>query len=234
MLRRLLYVGLYKGKDDQGEYVQLASDIVDINRLKGTDYLDQVRDWLRTSMPSDAAAVTLGRDPTDTADMDQQHAWRIRAQEDAAALGGLRNPSMSIKRLPGAAATGEKLRNWIDTAINPRYDELKEAMNTLGKESMPSVFADTAVAARRRMASECGVELKPPEELQGELLHRISQELGDPDTEVVRWVREGSTPLGIEKPIVPCGVFPLAEPKTVSDEADAWAQDWNYLSYEEH
>ena len=62
----------------------------------------------------------------------------------------------------------------------------------------------------------------------------MAQELEDPGMEVVRWIREQSTPLGIEKPIIPCGGFPLAEPKTVSDEADTWAQDWNYLSYEEH
>ena len=95
---------------------------------------------------------------------------------------------------------------------------------------MPEVLTVVASEVRHQMAIAYGAKLKRQEELQGELLQKISQDLEDPDVEVVRGVREGSTPMGILKPIVPCGVFPLA----ISGEADTWAQDCNYLSYEEH
>ena len=71
-------------------------------------------------------------------------------------------------------------------------------------------------------------------ELQGKLLQSIGKEAGDPDEEVVRWITESCTPLGISEPIKPCGIFPLVDPKQASDEIDLWASPWNYTSFTEH
>ena len=99
---------------------------------------------------------------------------------------------------------------------------------------MPAVFSQTASDLRARLARELGVSLSSEGDLQGEIMHKLAQELKGPDHEVIRWVREGKTPLGIDKPIIPCGVFPLAEPKAAGEEADSLAHGWNYSSYEEH
>ena len=54
-------------------------------------------------------ASTLGRNLEDTADADQQYAWRKRALEEATAIGGLRNPSANVKMLKGAASVEAEL-----------------------------------------------------------------------------------------------------------------------------
>ena len=56
------------------------------------------------------------------------------------------------------------------------------------------------------------------------------------EVEVPRWLT-GQTPLGIERPIVPVGAFPLEESHAVCSEALDAATQWsagNYASYEEH
>ena len=58
--------------------------------------------------------------------------------------------------------------------------------------------------------------------------------MADTETEVVRWIVEEKTPLGINQPIKPCGAFPIAEPKLANEEADHWASTWNYATFSEH
>ena len=47
-------------------------------------------------------------------------------------------------------------------------------------------------------------------------------------------MKEGSTPLGINKPIKPCGLFPVVEAKQANDDMDTCAPSRNYASYVEH
>ena len=124
---------------------------------------------------------------------------------------------------------GEKLRSMIEKQIDEKYEQLTEASKTLGKAGMPEIFPQIVGELRRTIASEFQVEVVGDEELQGPLIQKISQELGDPDTEVTRWVLEKSTPLGIQHPIVPCGVSPTVDVRQASDETDHWASPWKIV-----
>ena len=128
-------------------------------------------------------------------------------------MGGLRNPHTSIKQLKGAPTTGKKLRQLIDEYIESHRGELTAALVTLGKEEMPQALADAARALMTSAERLYEVPLAADGELQGELLQKLVEELGDPETEVARWILEEKTPLGIERPIRPCGACPIIEPK---------------------
>ena len=121
MLRRLVYVGLREQRDGQGECTLLASEIVDLDKVAGAQFTEQVIGRLRTQGQPDLAAVTLGRTLDSTADKDQQHQWRTRALEDATAIGGLRNPADSVRKLSGAEIVGNHLQKMIDAVVDTRF-----------------------------------------------------------------------------------------------------------------
>ena len=55
---------------------------------------------------------------------------------------------------------------------------------------MPEQLLQTAEQVRACLAKSFEAEVEKEGGLQGSLLQRISAELGDPDTEVVRWIVE--------------------------------------------
>ena len=102
-------------------------------------------------------------------------------------------------------------------------------------------FADPLVIElRRRLCDEHGCEAAPHDSLQHALLGSVLGAAGDPETEVPAWLRT-SVPLGIEKPIKSCGIFPETD-ETQIGPADAdnaaytavGAGFSNYASYAEH
>ena len=82
------------------------------------------------------------------------------------------------------------MRAIIEEHIDANYEQLTEAFKTLGKAEMPDIFPQTVTALRKLIASEYGVDTVGAEELQGPLIQKISQELGDPDIEVTKWILE--------------------------------------------
>ena len=66
------------------------------------------------------------------------------------------------------------------------------------------------------------------------MIEEHARAVGDPDTEAARWLAQESTPLGIDVPIKPGGVFPRADSKDAADEIDLWCHGWNYASYGEN
>ena len=107
-------------------------------------------------------------------------------------------------------------------------------LDTLGGE-MPPVVRELAMAIRTKLSKMLDVPVTDAGPQAG-LLGKLVAAFGDPEVEVPRWLT-GLTPLGIEKPIVPVGVFPMEADHAVCsdalDEATQWATG-NYSSYEEH
>ena len=56
--------------------------------------------------------------------------------------------------------------------------------------------------------------------LQGTLIEAHAKAVGDPDTVAARLLSSEATPLGIDVPIEPGGVFPRADPSVAKDEVD--------------
>ncbi len=178
------------------------------------------------------AGVQIAVDPRRSTD-DSQATKRRKAAEDDEALGGLRTPHRCVKKLSGATSCAEKLRKTIDGYLDD-HPHLLEHVATLGKSQTPMELRDAAAEVRERLIKIFNAQRGAKQGLQGALLEAIARELGDPDTEAVRWVATGSTPIGIERPITPCGVFPLAEPTRAATAADSWFHDWNYASFADH
>ena len=111
-LRKLRYVCEKRGEAKGKATVLLTSEIVDIDSMSRAGFPKQLQDPLNTTR-AELAAIELGR-TAEAYDDGDAAGWRKKAQEDAAAIGGLRNPMSSILRLPGAKQTGAKLREEID------------------------------------------------------------------------------------------------------------------------
>ena len=234
-LKRLGYVCVLKGVDAKGNVRHdVVSDAVDINRLSTQEFEQQVRTKFESGHERDLAAVHLSKDGTTVSDEASQEAWRIKAAEDEKAIGGLRNPHLSIKKLKGDLTTVDKLGKLIDEHVTANYEVLVKSLDTLGKQGTPEVLVQAANELEKRINETFDIQPSQQESLRGELLGKLGAGLEDPDIEAVRWITERNTPLGINKPIVPCGIFPVVEPKQASDEMDTCAQCHNYASFAEH
>ncbi len=192
-----------------------------------------IKNSARRAMPLKWSGVHLATDPMRSTD-DARDCKRQRAREDDDTLGGLRTPHRSVHKLRGAAACSVKLQSTIDDYISTREDVLLDHLSTLGKTTIPTELRDAAAEIREALIKVFNCERTPMRGLQGTLLQAIACELGDQDTEAIRWLTTGSTPLGIEKSIVPCNVFPLAEPAKAATAVDEWYNDDNYASFAEH
>ena len=106
------------------------------------------------------------------------------AIEDDQAIGELRTPRLSIKKLKGVAVACKELRRMIDEYIESSYVQLFGALDTLGKAEMPDVLAEAADILRRQAAEWYNVPASEDHDLQGPLLQKIGLELEDLDTEV--------------------------------------------------
>ena len=83
---------------------------------------------------------------------------RRRVQEEAEAVGGLRNPASSLKHLRQAEAGSAPIRMMIDTVIHKRRKELTQAMNALGQVETPSVCGRQQKRYATRCASTMGCQ----------------------------------------------------------------------------
>ena len=125
------------------------------------------------------------------------------------------------------------MRGTLDKYISEGGHDLEAALDTLGKAETPDIVQDTADKVRAHLCQHYKVASQETG-LQGPLIQAMTKAIGDPDTEVVRWIVDKATPLGIDKPIQSCGIFPSAEPVAADDESEAAGHSWNYASYEEH
>ena len=123
-----------------------------------------------------------------------------REQEDREAIGGLRTPHKSVKRLPGV----DQYRQWLWPILRkalPDDKVLKQAMLTLGVTDTPAELRDAALKLRSELGRELHTEVLKNEGLQGPLVHGLAVLLQDPDEPARKWLLEGAAPLGIEMPI---------------------------------
>ena len=82
-------------------------------------------------------------------DTSNQDAWKLKALEDDRAIGGLRNPHLSIQKLKGDLTRVDQLRAIIDAKVTAGYESVVEALATIGKEEMPDVLAQAAKEIRQ-------------------------------------------------------------------------------------
>ena len=164
--------------------------------------------------------------PTETT-ADSGLSKRRRALEEKEALGGLRNPRKSVENRPAALLTG----HIIDEILTEACGSMQDDLESLGGEAIPVALSATAKKARSMMAEWLKADVAE-KGVQRSIITAIADRSEDPDVDVLVWLR-GRTPLGIELPITPRGIFPLSE-NVVGAEAGLhpWMEiQGNYASY---
>ena len=152
-----------------------------------------------------------------------------RDLENKEAIGGLRRPIWSLERVPGLRSVGQAVSNLFDEYVRENQ-EAARAAEAYGSEGFQIRHVE---GWKRRLDDHFGVDTEAsPVQLKGflhydtpahvALLMAWIKQVGDPDEEVVRWLKEGA-PLGANSDIATCGIFPLKD----SDEV-AWL---NYKSF---
>ncbi|CAK0805575.1 unnamed protein product [Prorocentrum cordatum] len=107
-----------------------------------------------------------------------------RELENTTFPGGMRNPARAVGLNPGLARAGAVARRAFEDFV-----------------------AD--VPEERVSAHDLGA----PSPLQGAFIQGWLRAANDPESQLQEWIEQG-VPLGTERPIVPCGVFPPVEPAT--------------------
>ena len=204
----------------------LVSDAVDVNQMSDKGFLRQTTARLESGEPEGLATVSLGRELSSATAEECQFKWYQRAVEDSQALGGLRNPHRSAEQLTGAKSVGAKLQRCIDEHVAAHWCELEKALQTVGAAHVPTALTEAATVICGKAAECFNSEAAPAEQLQGKLLPSISEELQDPNKEVLRWLVDECAPLGIRCPMELGGAFPTMEPAKAVNELDEWADSW--------
>ena len=92
-----------------------------------------------------------------TTDSSIKGAKRVRAEQDVAAVGGLRQPRNSVRARPSALVTGGRIKRLLDQAVK----EAGSAFTTLGKHEVPEPLRLKASELRRLRAQEFGATTVP-------------------------------------------------------------------------
>lgn len=143
----------------------------------------------------------------------------VRAAEDAAAVGGLRNPADASRHSTGDESRIATIREGLMRAVE-RLPEMQHAVAAVlaGQEPLapPEEVEIAAVAASRRALGLSG----PPSThgVQADVIAKWLEASGDPDTILSQWARDGA-PLGVERPVEQRGIFPPV-PKVPASEED--------------
>ena len=145
----------------------------------------------------------------------------IREQENAQFPGGLQNPNRAVARNPGLRRVGSRIRSVLEQFLCD-FPDVSSVLDLLGKEDAPGFEPEHIKELRSRFASEFSVALQ--EEYTNlrsywvELWESFVSLSRDLDVAVLAWLRTGF-PLGIEREIQYCSVFPPVDANSASVEA---------------
>ena len=166
--------------------------------------------------------------------------------QNLAFVGGMRNPSKAVESLPTVQSLGRRVhQRWKDFTLE--YPEVLFTAETYGtakcKVEVRAVEAWAEALKDMFGPPENKVEERDPMEyhtpMDTDLVAAWVEASGDPESEVPKWLVQGA-PLGIELPILSCGIFPPADEKKGGTEAGEAITDGelekkgfkNYLSVE--
>ena len=169
----------------------------------------------------------------------------LRAAEDRAAVGGMRNPARAVAANPQLRAAGSKVRAALEEFL-AEYPEAQRILDRVGDPHASAPPERLVAAARRRVAHALDV----PESaigtvdvdghkgrLQPALLGGFVRAAADCEVDVESWLTHGA-PMGVNRPITPRGVFPRTDryPGRPAEEISEFLPDVdtfaNYASVE--
>ena len=133
-------------------------------------------------------------------------------------LGGMRNPAEVVEGMPNALSLGLRIFAAWERFIKSNPSTLETAA-TYGTEACDfdekaldrwRAELRKAVGAKGKMKAQLKSKWTFTSPIHGDLLEAWTTKAADPDTEVARWVTEG-TPLGINRDIKNKGIFPPSD-----------------------
>ena len=168
----------------------------------------------------------------------KQTARQRKEAENTNAIGGLRNPHVSIVKVPGWWATGGILECVLEEMFLKHRSKCEQAVGWLGSEEACGFGADIVEGTRHKLCEALGHPHArlPKEGLSAELVEALVRHAEDPDVSLPEWLR-GGTPLGIEKEIKGHGIFPPALPEVTAPcafEHYVCEELGNYTSYKDN
>ena len=135
-----------------------------------------------------------------------------RERENIAAIGGMRNPSVSVQKLPGLCVMGARLSSIIDDA----FAQFPSLLDTLGfiRLGEPKEFdPDVILNLRTMIATEFGADFPESEAspISARMFHLVAEFSDDPDAATLAHWLEAGAPIGILHQIETNGIFPPVE-----------------------
>jgi len=152
----------------------------------------------------------------------------IREAQNTDCIGGLRNPNMAVARSKSLQSTGRRIRGILDKLLQDElwlFEETTSVVDSIGKPGCQGFSTEAVLAARTALTAEFGstfpeVEVGNNRSLfQSNLWEAMLADAGDPETEIVGWMRHGCPTGGVDSRIHSCGIFPLASGATSAVES---------------
>ena len=187
-------------------------------------------------LPGDLATIVDVDRPTPLRGVEPAGARALRRQEDALAVGGMRNPGHAVSKLPLLRATLSALRPILLKAVTQDLRISGVVSSILEGSRVEGLPADVVAHVRAGVAQALGVEASQGPGLQPALFEGLAL-AGDPDHHLHHWLREGA-PLGVLHPVESAGIFPptpcvQASPEQLAGLVTDYHQWENYRSAEE-
>ena len=141
----------------------------------------------------------------------------MREQENATALGGMRNPAESVEWMPHARTTGRRIRALLERFLD-QHQELSQTAENIRQgrfDEHSVVFPRKHIRLlRRALLESLGAGDVPFTDngICAAILRAYASSAGDPDIVLADWLETGA-PIGIINSIPNTGVFPTVEPK---------------------
>ena len=133
-----------------------------------------------------------------------------------------------MQNRPSALRVGRIVYDILQSIFDPE----SRTIDSLGSDEVLVELDQAAIKARALLARELKTELVEAG-VQINLLRTLGEMSEDPDVDVPDWLA-GNTPVGIERPITPRGVFP----SKMTGELEEWTELHyalgNYSSYSEY
>ena len=157
-----------------------------------------------------------------------------RDEEDLWSNAGARNTRDVIDRWPEYPAAMDKIRNVL-LQFRACHHELRHLADACGPSASrappPTALIDTL---RRRVARKLGLDSSDADlhhvasPWRFRLVSKVMSLAGDPDTEVPKWLEQG-TPVGIKAQVLPSGLLPLVSEyaSTTAEKLQQQAQ-WSH------
>ena len=165
----------------------------------------------------------------------------LREAENQAALGGMRNPSTSVARIPGWGSVGDRLRYCLERIVTEHEDTFRTIIGALGTATASAIPERIVQSAQLAIEAEFGIPAgrtghhSSMRFLRGDILQALVTAARDPERSVPDWVDHGA-PLGIVHDIPTHGIFPPVQEGGASDlssldEAEAFHDFSSFANY---